>query len=66
MGANLGVMQGYRRMKAKEVRWDGCPEVGVAHSTDEVGEPTWRDPMEGRGGHVTELLEGTIQEASNS
>ena len=66
MGAKFGVMQGYRRTKEKEVRWDGCSEVGVAHSTDEVGEPTWRDPMEGRGGHVAELLEGTIQEASNS
>ena len=40
MGAKVGVMQGYRRTKEKEVRWDGCSEVGVAHSTDEVGEPT--------------------------
>jgi len=49
MGANLGVMQGYRRTKEKEVRWDGCSEAGVAHSTDEVGEPTWRGPDGGKG-----------------
>ncbi len=33
MGAKSGVMQGYRRTKEKEVQRDGCPEVGVAHST---------------------------------
>ncbi len=48
-----------------EARWEGRQEVGVARSTEEVGELTPGDPTEGRGGRVTELLEGKMPGTSS-
>ena len=62
MRCAAGVPPGER----KEAWQDGLSEVGVAHSTDEAGEPVQRDPVEGRGGQITALLEGTMTETSSS
>src|ERR1700738_3627860 len=44
-----------RYSRAKETkRSRGRQGVRAAHCTEEVGEPTQRDPMEGRGCRVTE------------
>jgi RNA-directed DNA polymerase len=47
-------------------RRDGRSEVGAAHTTDEAGEFTQGDPVEGRGGLATESLEGTMVETQSS
>ena len=46
--------------EGNEVRGDGRQEVGVAHCTREAGEPSRRDPVEGKGDRVMELLEGKM------
>lgn len=43
-----------------EAKSDERQEVGAAHGTCEVGEPAPGDPAEGRGGRITELLEGKM------
>ena len=48
------------------MRRDGRLEVGAVSSTDEAGEPTRRDSVEGRGGRVMEPLEGKMTEPLNS
>jgi len=37
--------------EGNEARGDGCQGVGAPNITDEAGEPTRRDPVEGRGRH---------------
>lgn len=44
------------------MRRDGHVEIGVAHNTEEAGEPDRRDSVEGRGDRVMELLEGKMSE----
>ena len=46
--------------RGNEARRDGRQGVGACHSTAEVGEPTHRDPVEGRASRVTEPLEGKM------
>ena len=45
---------------------DGKAGVGVAHSNEENGEPTRRDPWEGRGGQSLESPEGHMADAQES
>jgi hypothetical protein len=52
--------------RGKRAKWDGCSEVGAAYCTLEVGEPTQRDPTEGRGCRMMELLEGMMAETRSS
>src|SRR5690242_13578057 len=52
--------------RGNECVWEGHQEVGVSHCTDEVGEPTQRDPVEGRRGRLMDSEEGTMTETPNS
>ena len=52
--------------EGNEARQDGRLEVGALHSTREAGEPTQRDPVEGRGCRITESFERKMKETSGS
>ena len=52
--------------RATRAQREGHQEVGVSHCTDEGGEPTPGDPVEGRGDRFTEPREGTMTETSSS
>lgn len=45
----------YHETRGTEGSWEERQGVGAPHSTEEAGEPTWRDPVEGRGRRITEL-----------
>jgi len=49
-----------RRRDDKGVPPEGTMGVGAVHSTDEAGEPTRRDPVEGRDCREQEALEGNM------
>src|SRR3954463_10045347 len=46
--------------EGNEVRRDGRQEVGASYSTDEAGELTRQDPVEGRGRRIADRLRGTM------
>ena len=46
--------------EGNEVRRDGRQGVGAPRTTTEAGEPTRRDPVEGRGRRIAERLRGTM------
>ena len=53
-----GAHEAVSRNEGNEVKRDGRQEFTEAHSTREAGTPTPGDPVEGRGGRVTEPREG--------
>jgi hypothetical protein len=42
--------------EGNEVRWDGRQGVGASRTTDEAGELTRQDPVEGRGRRIADRL----------
>ncbi len=58
-------LMGKRRAERKRAR-RGRREVGAPDSTDEAGEPTQRDPVEGSGRRITDTFEGKMKETSGS
>jgi len=59
-GSEQAGAERYRRARGTEARREGRQGVGAPRSTEEAGEPTWRDPVEGRGRRITELLVGKM------
>jgi len=59
-GAKQASAGRYRHARGTEAWGEGRQGVGAPHRTDEAGEPTWRDPVEGRGRRITELLVGKM------
>lgn len=57
--ANLQALRGYGQAITRS-QPDGKVGVGVAHSTEEGGEPARRDPLEGRGDQPSEPREGNM------
>lgn len=49
-----------------KARREGRQGVGASHSTEEAGEPTWRDPVEGRGRRITDLSRGKMTDRPRS
>jgi len=54
-GSEEASAQRYRHARGTEAWREGRQGVGASHSTEEAGEPTWRDPVEGRGRRIMEL-----------
>ena len=65
VGAKIGIAR-VPPSEGNGARRDGRSEVGAAHTTDEAGEFTPGDPVEGRGGQATASLEGTMAETQIS
>src|SRR5439155_26167242 len=61
-----GAHERYRRARGTEAWREGRQGVGAPHSTEEAGEPTWRDPVEGRRRRITEFPEGKMADATES
>ena len=58
LGANQSGVETVFEGEGNEAGRDGWQGVGASNITDEAGEPTRRDPVEGRGRHSDGTFEG--------